>query len=252
MNNKEKYLSGFLAGGIITALFHPFDVLRVRLFFAGENIGSIGTYYNGLGFNVTAACFKNLFIFPTQEGFRNYLFSKGYSEYQSEVYGSIGSGTLMSLVSTPANVIKIPLQADSQHNKVRTVAKDIYSKYGIRGFFRGQVGTGLRDITWNGLYFTIYKYLHDNYVENKMAASIIASALAMTGSYPFDGIRLYRQNNKENYNFWTGFHRSFNLSSANLKSFSMSLLRIPIATTASHMCYLYISDYLMNKKIQKL
>lgn len=246
MDVKNRYLSGSLTGIITTAFFHPIDALRIRLFYTVPNIGSLISFYNGIGFNVATACIKNVLVFPTQECIRDLLLQHGHSKYDAEVNASISCGLLLSVVSAPINVIKIPLQAN-HGNKIFHIAKQIYSNYGFRGFYRGGLATCMRDVLWNGLYFPLFKYTNENHIENKFAASIATGVVAMTVTYPFDGIRLYRQNNRADYNFWHGFKRSFNLSRANLHSYLICLTRVPLGTTLSHMCYLYINQWLNNR-----
>jgi Mitochondrial carrier protein len=248
METSKKYLSGCLSGFIATSIFHPIDVLRIRLFFDLKSLGRFPILYHGITFNVLTGCLKNMVVYPTQEYLRDKLIKYQCDKYTSELFGSLGTGISLSLAGTPINVIKIPLQADVQNRTVFFVMKDIYSKYGFRGFYRGGLGTFMRDISWITVYFPLFRYFGENVTENKILASIMAGIPAMTVSYPFDGLRLYRQNNKENYHFWTGFKKSFNLSSGNLKSYMVSLLRVPTMTTFSHMSYLYISQYLTTLK----
>ena len=248
MDTTNMYIAGCLSGAITTAAFHPLDAIRVRLFYDYKSMGNIASFYNGIGFNITTGCIKNMLVYPTQEHFKNILTKKGYTKYESEIYSSIWSGFLLSTASTPINVIKIPLQSNVVKHSASHMAKEIYSKYGLLGFYRGGMGTFVRDLSWNCTYFPLFRYINDNITDNKILSSILAGSVSMTVSYPFDGVRLYRQNNNKNYNFWYGFFRAFNWSYANFKSYGMSLLRIPISTTVSHMCYLYISQWLMNKQ----
>jgi len=244
MTSKEKYIGGFLAGSLTTTILHPLDALRVRLFYRLKDKGSPKTFYNGYLFSILSSGTKTIFVFPTQEGLKDYFLKQGYSDYRSEFYGSVGSGILMSVALTPVSAIKIPLQSDPTRQTIKSVSQDIYSKYGLRGFYRGCIGSGLFEVTWSAVYFGLYKYLKENYIDNKTMAAVISSCVATTISYPFDGSRLYRQNPKANHNFWTGFKKAFSLDSANLKAYTISLMRIPLATTLSHMTYLYISKTL--------
>ncbi|CAH6419608.1 Mitochondrial carrier protein [uncultured virus] len=248
MNTKEKYFSGCLTGIISTCIFHPIDSLKTRLFYEKNNIGSVKSFYNGLTFNVLTCCFKSMLTFPTQEYFKDKLIEQKFSIYSSELYASICSGLLVGFFSTPINVIKLPLQSDPNKNKIFNIIQINYKNYGLKGFYRGGVGTLLRDVTWNAIYFPLFKYLNENHIDNKILSSISAGSIAMTISYPFDGIRMYRQNNNKNYNFWYGFSKALNFSSPNFKCYTISLLRVPTSMTLSHICYLYINDYLIKNK----
>jgi hypothetical protein len=135
-------------------------------------------------------------------------------------------------VATPINTIKIPLMISAKSNVTSTI-KNIYNTHGVTGFYRGGVGTLIRDATWNTMYFPVYGWINSK-IDNRFCSSVTAGAIAMCFSYPFDGIRMFRQNNKNNYNFWHGFKYSFNRSPENIKSFGICLIRVPLSVAVSH------------------
>lgn len=242
-NSQKKYVSGILSGVVSVCFLHPFDAIRIRLFWGKNNGHLMKSLFNGFSFNMISTCFKNVATYPTQELFRDTMIKHGYSQYQSELAASFGSGVFLGIVATPINAIKTPMQGHNNY-KFLNVVRDIYSKFGLAGFYRGGMATVMRDTTWNTLYFPTYKYVNENHIENKFGASILSSVICLTFTYPLDGIRLYRQNNKENFRFWDGFKHSFNPSMNNLKSYLMCVTRVPLGVAITHMTYLYANDYL--------
>jgi hypothetical protein len=243
---EAKYLSGFLTGAASTLIFHPFDALRIRLFYDTKEIGGIRSLYNGLKFNVATSCMKNMLTYPTHDYILERL-QNNYTPYWADIYSSFLTGLLLSSASTPINVIKIPLQASGDKQRAIDIGRDIYRRYGVTGFYRGGLATFCRDVLWNTIYFPLFRFVNERVTNNKTASSVFSGMVTMTITYPFDGIRLYRQNNKNNYNFWYGFMYSFNRSRENIRSYGVSLVRIPLATTFSHMLYLYLSEKLSKK-----
>ena len=270
MNAKEKYISGFLSGFLTTAALHPLEVVRVRLFFKVDNgltdidsakslynrlkdnvlkyIRSAKTLYNGFLFNVSTSCVKHMAIYPTQEFIRDYLLSRGNNKFNADLGSSVGSGIALSFCTTPINVIKVPLQSNTDKSRVVVVVKDVYSRHGLRGFARGGISTGCRDVTWNVSYFVLFSYLCENYNLNKILASLIAGYVGITLSYPLDNGRLALQNPKGNYSFWYGFKRSFSLSKTNIGSYLTHFIRVPLANTFSHLTYLSINKLLLDQR----
>lgn len=248
MNSREKYFSGFITGLITTSIFHPIDALRIRLFMNKNNLGNFVTLYNGFGFNVSTSCIKNMALYPTQEIIRDIFLKKYYTKYESEFYSSFITGIVLGFISTPINTIKIPLQNNNHKIGVLNITKDIYSKYGFRGYYRGGLATLMRDIIWSISYFPFYKFFNDNYFHNNIKASLISGIISMTLYYPFDGIRLYRQNNNKNYHFWYGFFKSLKFNKSNIESYIISLIRIPLSTTVAHMIYLIANSYFIKKE----
>ena len=107
------------------------------------------------------------------------------------------------------------------------------------------MGTLARDIIWNTIYFPTFYYLKKE-LDNRFISSTIAAAVSLCFSYPFDGIRMYRQNNKSNYNFFYGLKYSLNTSSGNIKSFMTAMIRVPLSISSSHYIYLISNDILAN------
>lgn len=240
--NINDFVSCCVSGTVSSLLFHPIDSLRTKLFF-GLTFKEINlkSLLNGIVFSTSTQIVKQCCTFPVQKYIKNNM-PNSYSDTVNNIVSGSISGVFLSTVSTPINVIKIPLQHDN-NNKVYGTVKDLYGKYGLKGFFRGYVGTSCRDVIWNGCYFPIFGYWN-NKLDNRFAASSIAGCSALLVAYPFDGIRMYRQNNKSNYNFWHGFKAAFNTSKENQRSFLICFFRVPLAVSISHYTYMYCNDFL--------
>ena len=251
-----KYASGAASGLISTFVFHPIDALRIRTFLNPHNIGSISSLTNGISFNIVSSIAKNFLTFPVREKIYATLLNQQYSQLKADFMSSLITGTLIGIISTPINVIKVPMQNNHQQPKLIPIIQNIYNHYGLKGFYRGGVATFLRDILWTSIYFPIFDTINhismvNTYIDQRIIASSFAALCATTVAYPFDGIRLFRQRNDTKalteYNFWHGFKLSFALNKHNGKSYLLAITRVSFATTISHMSYLYISEYLTKK-----
>ena len=99
--------------------------------------------------------------------------------------------------------------------------------------------------SWSTVYFPLFKFINDKGYSRE-SSSMISAACGLVTSYPFDGVRLYRQNHKGNYNFWHGFRESFRFTKSNFRSLFIALTRVPLATTFSHMTYFKLTELLNN------
>lgn len=241
----KSYLNGLVAGLAQATIFHPIDLIRVR-YFLRKDIGSYRTWFNGLSFNLGANSIKQMAVFPTHD-----LIKK---RFQSEIVGSICSGALMGVISCPINSVRVPLQMSKNGKTTYQVVQQILHRHGIIGFYRGGSAIFLRDLCWASAYFPLYSTLQTRFNQSissnltqknhscaiKVGSSILAGVVGMMVAYPFDGSRLYRQHHfgEKDHTFWYGFRKSFSLSKSNIKSFTAGIIRVPLATTFSHMLYL--------------
>eukprot|EP01087_Luapelamoeba_hula_P008491 TRINITY_DN2116_c0_g1_i1.p2 TRINITY_DN2116_c0_g1~~TRINITY_DN2116_c0_g1_i1.p2 ORF type:complete len:369 (+),score=98.18 TRINITY_DN2116_c0_g1_i1:1690-2796(+) len=168
------YEAGMLVGLANAAVFHPIDTLRIRTFFKRtehtKTLGTLSSFLNGLGFNLVSTAIKQMAAFPTQDVVKQHFVKSGYDKSKSQFYSSIVSGFGLGLVATPISAIKVPLQASAQDKyTVLTVVRDLYTKHGLAGFFRGGAGNVMRDMSWCMVYFPLYAYFReavDTYEEN--------------------------------------------------------------------------------------
>ena len=222
--------------------------MRVRLFFNHKKTKKTirKQFYQGMQFTLWTAVIKNICTYPTQEFINDQIRKKKVfsNENHTRIASSFITGSLIGLICNPINTIKIPLQTQRYNLKWWQVGNKIYHQYGFQGFYRGGTGIFLREVSWASFYFPIFYHLNDKY-DNKILASVIGGIVSMTMSYPFDGMRLYRQKRtKKKFPLWYGFFKSFNLNQTNLRSFGTGLVRVPISVSFCHLSYLYLKDIL--------
>lgn len=250
-----KYLSGLGSGLLTAGIFHPIDSLRIRNFLNPGAMGTLWSLTNGLMFNMTSTAIRNVITFPIREQIKDRVNASTRDHVKADIYSSIITGNVMALVGTPINVIKVRMQNNPGiPDSFITLARDVYKTNGFRGFYQGGYATALRDVTWNLLYFPIYDKIVamrpiNNDIGDKLVASISGSVVATSVSYPFDGLRLFRQrlNNPIPYDFWQGIKKSFECSRANAKSYGYAMIRVPLATCTAHMSYLYLVTILSQR-----
>jgi hypothetical protein len=220
------YTHGTIVGIANAAVFHPFDVLRIRFFFlrkhksggytqastaaaAGINtqhIGSATSFFNGLTFNIASTAIKQMAVFPTQQIIKEWLDVKreahNLSDLQCQFFSSIISGLVLGIVAAPISAIKVPAQASQQQIPVRTICRDIIQINGLKGFFRGGLGIILRDTSWSVTYFPVYAVVRSyiqNFVDNRAADSNMSSSSSWTTSNLRSNVSLNTSNSNNTH-----------------------------------------------------
>ena len=254
LNDNYKKAIGGLTSGIINAtIFYPVDALRTRYFIKGEKPQNLSFLTNGIGFNMITSGFKTMITYGGQEYMKEELLKRNYSSKQSQIYSSIGTGLVFSIMTAPVNVIKVPLQTSAK-TTVTSIVKDVYGKYGLLGFYRGGLPLCIRDFNWAVSYFTTYGYFENYfnglvpnphfYKQNEMLSMVSSGIISATIAYPFDGMRLYRQYHKHDYDIMKGFWESFKMTKSNLQSFKIGITRVTCSVFLNHITYLMIKDFL--------
>lgn len=128
--------------------------------------------------------------------------------YASVALAGVGTGALQTLVLSPVELVKIRLQleATTGHKFRRPgggpmgMARDILTREGLRGMYRGLAVTALRDAPAHGVYFWTYECarerLHPGCRRNgdeSLATMLVAGGLAGVASwvccYPLDVVK---------------------------------------------------------------
>lgn len=275
------YSNGMFVGLAQAALFHPIDILRIRLFFGHESLGSGWSFFNGFGFNLFSTAVKQMAIFPTQDILKDkfaLIFQAGpptqlqATHLHAQFLAGVLAGVILGVVASPLSAIKVPLQASggkdtlthTTFKRMHTLEaiRLIYQNFGLHGFFRGGLATVLRDTSWSAIYFPIFRYLqhlaYDADVETSrfcfirrlkskdaknFGCSVISASVAMIASYPLDGSRLWRQHGHVNQSFWYGVKQSLRWNKNNVSSFLAGFVRVPLATAFCHGGYLFLKKY---------
>lgn len=252
-DNFKKAIGGFVSGIVNSTIFYPVDALRTRYFVKKDMPSNLSFLMNGIGFNTLTSGFKTMVSYGGQEYMKEELIKLGFNYRYSQFYSSIGTGLAFSVITTPINVIKVPLQTSSK----MTVHKSItytYNKYGLTGFYRGGLPLVLRDFFWAISYFTTYGFIKEKiddlmpdlyfYKQSEIISSLSSGVISATVAYPFDGMRLFRQYHKMDADTMAGFWESFKLTSSNIKSFKIGISRVTFSVFLNHITYLMIKDFL--------
>lgn len=272
-DNQAKFVASILSGVLSVGINHPLDTLRIRYHLLNHpttntvsnhvnklSVGNMRTLMNGIVFNISSTCFKNVISYPIREQIGNIIknhYHNSLSDNQLSINISSATitGIIMAGVNTPVNIVKIQLQHDhTKTHKLKDVMREIYNSNGAKSFYKGGIVTLFRDVSWNVVYFPLFDIVTNKLdnstnisnVSNRIISSIVCSMAATTLAYPFDGLRIFRQrlNNNVQYDFWVGIKKSFELSKPNIKSYTYAMIRVPLATCITHIGYIYITKYL--------
>lgn len=79
------------------------------------------------------------------------------SMYENLLAGAVARG-MVGYITMPVTVLKVRYESTLyKYTSIREATRDIYSKEGIRGFFRGFGPTCMRDAPYSGLYVLLYE-----------------------------------------------------------------------------------------------
>ena len=252
-DNYKKAIGGFASGIVNSTIFYPVDALRTRYFVKKDMPQNLSYLMNGIGFNTLTSGFKTMVSYGGQEFAKEEFLKLGYNQKYSQFYSSICTGLAFSVITTPINVIKVPLQTSAKTN-VASVISHVYNKHGLGGFYRGGLPLALRDFSWAVSYFTMYGFVKNQcdemmptphfYKQNEIISSLTSGVVSAAVAYPFDGMRLFRQYHKMDADTMAGFWESFKMTSSNIKSFKIGISRVTLSVFLNHISYLMIKDFL--------
>mmetsp|Transcript_33433 Transcript_33433/g.40969 ORF Transcript_33433/g.40969 Transcript_33433/m.40969 type:complete len:299 (-) Transcript_33433:434-1330(-) len=170
-------LSGTGGGIAQVAAGHPLDTIKVRLqtqvpgpdgkmpfagmmdcakkTFSHEGLGGL---YKGAASPLLGAMAHNAGIFFSYGQARKFTGADvpGCELYRFFLAGALAGGTLITIVETPVDLLKIKLQAQvgkGEFEGVFDAAKKITRTHGFGGVYQGVAATWLRNIPCFGLYF---------------------------------------------------------------------------------------------------
>ncbi|KAI0630448.1 mitochondrial carrier [Trametes polyzona] len=173
------FFAGTVAGMAALVVGYPFDTVKVR--FQNPQIASkyrstvhafltivreerIRGLYRGIAAPLAGAPPLNGIVFST---YRSFLQAQLDDEHATPTLNQInlagaGSGIISSLITTPAELVKIHQQSFVRSTtsavplRDRDVILHIWRHHGLRGFYRGITATALRDVGY-GAYFAAYE-----------------------------------------------------------------------------------------------
>ncbi|KAK4520844.1 Septin spn4 [Mucor velutinosus] len=120
-----------------------------------------------------------------------------------------GAGVACFFFSTPTDLVKIQAQMTKIPKTTVEVAKEIYARNGLRGFYQGGVITMIRDAPSYGIYFWAYESMKRVLQVNPggdawklLLAGGVAGTVSWASIYPIDVVksRLQMQHKQHNEN----------------------------------------------------
>lgn len=191
-------LCGSTAGAAGKLIEYPFDTVKVRLqsqtevgpqfqgpldcLYQSIKKGGVKSIYRGISSPIMGAAAENASLFMTYNIFQRY--------FDSALISGALSGAATSFVLTPIELIKCKIQVQSMPNfkseKLGACAltAEIYRNEGISGFWKGQMGTLLRETGGSAAWFGAYEFIggllreYHGHDENTVGDSLIAGACA--------------------------------------------------------------------------
>jgi len=238
----NKLRNGMISGSAVCVIAHPTDTYWYRLLLNNkpQKLG-IKSLYNGVTFNIISTGIKGIALFSVQDVVNDIFIRLGYSKAISSIYSGICAGVVLGTIANPINAIKVPLQVSYNRITTANACKQIYNKYKLRGFYNGGLSIFLRDLTYSTVYFPLFTYLYNNSNMNKLCCTMISGMTSVLISYPFNCVRLYRQDIRNNISFMDAFKKSFELSTRNFKSLIIMALRIPLLNGLTHIIYMRLN-----------
>lgn len=183
--------SGTVGGFVQVAAGHPLDTLKVRLQtqvsvpgqplqFNGmmdclqqtvRNEGVAGLFKGAASPLAGAVGMNAALFFGYGQGkhiVAKYIFTEEQADHLSikgTFVAAAIAGVMQSLVASPQDLLKIKLQAQvgsGQYSGVFDCARQIASKYGVRGLYQGLQGTVIRDVPCYASQFAMFEYMRRN------------------------------------------------------------------------------------------
>ncbi|KAJ8673183.1 hypothetical protein QAD02_004445 [Eretmocerus hayati] len=260
MENHQHLVAGWMGGIFGIAVGHPMDTIKTHQQISNDKLSTreaikrifnksgFHGFFRGMLFPLIGAGGLNSLYFGTIDAYLGQLdLQKDHisvypqnNDWMQNLFiaGSIG-GAAQTLITCPSELIKIRMQlgkgvikdkvyTNQPAKKLRTshVILDVYTKYGLHGFFVGFMPTLLRDAVGGGAYILSYQCTR-HYMSGKLNLSpagffetVVAGGVAGFASWlpviPFDTIKCRMQSDTfQNPKYkgmlhcsWDLFHRT--------------------------------------------
>ncbi|KAM3134743.1 hypothetical protein pb186bvf_013218 [Paramecium bursaria] len=209
METKMVNHKNVLVAVIVSILLQPFEVLQTSMIttkFSKRNINLYGlkemiqeayrlegsrSFFRGTSLSIlkNTSSYSLFFI-----GIENFS-SKSHSHQSNFLVGAL-SKFMSSILVNPIAVIKTKMQivGDNQFLNIRDCVKKTFQREGAVGFYRGLVPSLIRDSSYQGIQFSIYKGLlgqidNPNTFQVAGCASL-GSMASLLITYPLDNLRI--------------------------------------------------------------
>lgn len=202
--------AGMFAGACGIFVGFPFDTMKVKLQSSARskivekiplNIHGIRLLYKGVIVPMSTAGVMQSMNFALYDASKRYV-SKNYpsiSPLTSVFIGGAISGLVMSVISTPTQLLKVQLQTHAQLTLTQLLYRDIYSTGKYKILYRGFGITAFSDCVGRGLYMYSYELakaslpdltgLEIDPLPLKMTAAAYAGVISWLVMFPADTIK---------------------------------------------------------------
>ncbi|CAO3583234.1 unnamed protein product [Absidia cylindrospora] len=159
----------------------------------------VGSLFKGVLAPVMGLAGLNAILFVSYGGILRYLHTPGTSDQPSlgQVYtAGCGAGMACFLFSTPTDLIKIQAQISKINKTTLQVAKEVFLRNGLSGFYQGGWITLIRDAPSYGIYFWVYEGMKRALDVNGggeawklLLAGGMAGTISWASIYPIDVVK---------------------------------------------------------------
>jgi solute carrier family 25 (mitochondrial carnitine/acylcarnitine transporter), member 20/29 len=156
------FWAGYFSGVVGLLVGNPLDIIKVRLQASGTATTTGNTFRTlttGTAAPILGYGALNAILFVTynrSEAALNRTLSARHSLLSTWLAGAVG-GLAIWVISTPTELIKCRAQVSQKSHSSSAIARQIYAREGLRGFYFGGIVTALRDSIGYGFYFWAYE-----------------------------------------------------------------------------------------------
>lgn len=156
------FWAGYLSGVVGIVVGNPLDIIKVRLQARGAATTTGNTFRTlttGTAAPILGYGALNAILFVTynrSEAALKQVLSSRHSLLSTWLAGAMG-GLATWVISTPTELIKCRAQVAQKSHSSSAIAREIFAREGLRGFYFGGNVTALRDSIGYGFYFWAYE-----------------------------------------------------------------------------------------------
>uniref|UniRef100_A0A1B6M8Q4 Mitochondrial basic amino acids transporter n=2 Tax=Graphocephala atropunctata TaxID=36148 RepID=A0A1B6M8Q4_9HEMI len=204
------FFAGCVGGCAGVVIGHPFDTVKVKLQTQDYRIPvyrgtwdcftkilkaeSVAGIYRGVSSPMAGVALVNAIVFGVYGNVQRSMANP--ETLQSIFLAGASSGLVQSVISSPVELVKTRVQISNQYRGTLDCFFKTYKQEGIRGVFKGQSITGVRDFLGYGLYFASYEALTRRQpgeapvgTPTMLMAGGVAGTVSWIFTYPLDVIK---------------------------------------------------------------
>ncbi|KAG7396275.1 hypothetical protein PHYBOEH_002542 [Phytophthora boehmeriae] len=183
----KNFVSGVMAGGCEAFVGYPLETVKARMqtqqansrtfsgpvdcFIKSFREGGVTSLYRGASPQIFRSALSASIMFGLMGQYR-YFYSKHLFENPdySLIAAGVSTGMTEGVLYTPFEIIKVRMQTLYGGTRTRVsnwhVVKDVYSRNGLRGLYRGIAPTAGREMVGNAVYFMAYETIKEMLLKN--------------------------------------------------------------------------------------